>query len=73
MRTVNIYEFFPIKDDETMDRYLAKDTDYESRKEQLSTVLLNTIHKSKKKFGSAVIRNIFSPEYIATHRWPTIR
>ena len=72
MRTVNIYDFFPIPNDEVLGKYLLRDRDYEERKEQLSTILFNVITPKKKNFGKAVIDAIFDPEYIRTHRWPTV-
>lgn len=73
MKSVNISEYFPVQDDETMNRFLLKDHEYEDRKGQLFTILFNTVADTKKKFGIHVMKAIFSPNYILNHRWPTHR
>lgn len=73
MKTVNIYDFFPVENDETMEKYLKNDDQYEDRKNQLSTVLINALDDKTKSFSSAMIKAIFHPNYMATHRWPTIK
>ena len=73
MKSVNISDFFPVQDDETMRKYLLKDADYEERKKQLYTVILNNVADTKKKFGTHVMKAIFSQNYILNHRWPTDR
>ena len=73
MKSVNIYDYFPMKDAETMNKYLKKDSEYEERKEQLSTILLMTVAPTKKKFANAVITKIFTKEYISKFRWPSVR
>ena len=59
-------------DDESLDRFLKKDNEYEDRKNQLSNVFLNIACDNKRRFGTAVINALFDPAYVATHRWPTI-
>lgn len=73
MKSVNISEYFPINDDDTMNRFLLKDQDYEDRKGQLYTIIFNTVADTKKKFGIHVMKAIFSNNYILSHRWPTDR
>ena len=73
MKTVNIYDFFPVADDETMNRYLKKDSEYEDRKNQLAHLLIKCVPDEAKKFPAAMLNCVFDPEYIATHRWPTIK
>ena len=58
MRTVNIYDFFPIRDDEMMSQYLRDDRDYEQRKEQFSSILLNA--RAQKKNWLAQLSRLFS-------------
>ena len=50
MRTVNVYDYFPCQDDETLDAYLKKDRHYEERKEQLSTIISNAIPEKKESW-----------------------
>ena len=72
-KTLNIYDFFPIQDEATLDKFLKQDENYEERKNQFSTVVLNAIPNKLDKFTTAVIKAVFGAEYIATHRWPTIK
>lgn len=71
MRKVNIFEFFPIPDAETLTKFLKKDVEYEDRKQQFYSVLIPTISDDKKKFCNALFTMVFSLEYILEHRWPT--
>lgn len=72
MKSVSVSDFFPVQDDEMMERYLKKDDDYEERKKQLYTVIYNArVADTKKKFGIWVMKAIFHPDYIFNHRWPT--
>lgn len=73
MRTVNIYDFFPISDDDTLERYLKRDHEYEDRKNQLSHLLLKCIPDDPKKFPAAMLSCIFDNKYMETHRWPTVK
>lgn len=73
MRTVNISDYFPVTDDETLERYLRKDDQYEGRKNQLAHLLAKCIPTDPKKLSNALLKGIFDPAYRATHRWPTIK
>ena len=73
MKSVNIYNYMPVIDDEMMDRYLREDNEFEERKELLYKVLLMAAGAEKKKFGHAVISAVFDDNYIKTHRWPTVK
>lgn len=73
MQSVNIYEYFPVCEDEVMMRFLKKDSQYEDRKAQLYTVLLPTVTETKNKFGTAVLNALFNVNYIVSHRWPTVK
>ena len=73
MKTVNISDFFPIPDDETMERFLRRDAEYEDRKNQLAHILIKLVSPDPKKYPSALIRALFDPQYKASHRWPTIK
>lgn len=73
MKTVNIYDFFPISDEETLERYLRPDSEYEDRKNQLCHVLLKCIPEDAKKFPTAMLSSIFDTKYMETHRWPTVK
>lgn len=74
MKSVNIFDFFPLKDQESLERYLKKDDDYEERKRQFYQILIPCQDASdKKKFASAVLLAVFSHEYWMSHRWPTVQ
>lgn len=72
MRTINIYDYFPIQDDAGMKKFLQKDSDFEERKQQFFSVLIPTITSEKKKFGHSLISGVFSLSYIMGHRWPNV-
>lgn len=71
MRSVNIYETFPVKDADSMTKYLLKDAEYEDRKQQFYSVLIPALCDDKKKFCNALFSKVFSLQYILDHRWPT--
>lgn len=73
MRSINIYDFFPIENDEMMEKFLNKDRDYEERKQQFSTILQNALVDNKTKLANSIIAEVFDISYIQTHRWPTIK
>lgn len=73
MKSINVYDFFPIPDEETLDRFLKVDDEYEQRKQQFSSILLLAAAQKKEKLAHYVIKAIFSPEYIETHRWPSVK
>ena len=73
MKTVNISDIFPVADDADIERFLRRDSQYEDRKNQLSSILLSAIDDESKKFMGAVVTCLFDPSYRACHRWPTIK
>lgn len=72
MKNIDIFEFFPIPDDETLEKYLRQDKDYDERKQQLFHVILKALTQKKKNLGMSVVNTLFQPSYLRTHRWPTI-
>ena len=73
MKTVNIYDFFPVKTDEQLKKFLEKDAQYEDRKEQFYSILLPTVTETQSKFGNAVLKAVFDHSFVVTHRWPTVK
>lgn len=73
MKTVNVFKYFPVKDDDTIQRFMAKDDEFDERMEQLYSILLPTVHEKESRFGTAVLSAVFQINYIVTHRWPTIK
>ena len=73
MKSINIYDYFPLQDDDMLSKYIKKDSHYEDRKDQLYTVLLPTVTETKNRFGTAVLNALFSLKYVVSHRWPTVK
>lgn len=71
MKSVNIYKYFPIRNDEMMDAFLKEDDEYEERAKQFYCILMSAVQVSKKKITKAVVNAVFSQEYVDNHRWPT--
>lgn len=69
MKTINIFKYFPIKSDNMLSNFLKKDDEYDERTKQLYSILI--IPDTKKKLIKSVLNAVFSPHYVATHRWPT--
>ena len=72
MKTLNIFDFFPLRNNEMVERYLRDDEDLPERKRQYFSVVLKAVTDSKKSFANAIIRETFSLDYVINHRWPTI-
>lgn len=71
MKTVNVFNYFPLKDAAMLERFLKKDAEFEERKKQFFTILILSKHEDKKKFGTDILKAVFSEEYWMSHRWPT--
>lgn len=74
MKSVNIFNYFPIKDDEGMDIFLKKDDELEDRKRHIHSIFIPAItDDDKSKFTNAIIKETFSISYLMSHRWPTVK
>lgn len=73
MKSINVYDFFPIQDDAMLEKFLSQDSQYEERKDQFSSIIINAIKDNSKKFMGAVVSAVFSEEYVTNHRWPTLK
>ena len=73
MKSINIYDFFPIKDDATLEKFLKQDSEYEDRKNQFSDVILKANLDTPQKFIGSVVPLVFEQNYVAGHRWPTVK
>lgn len=63
-------EFFPAKDNATIDRFMLKDEGFEKRKELLYLLLFNCGCDVQKSFADSFLLTVFSKEYVETHIWP---
>lgn len=74
MKSVNIFDYFPLVDQESLDRFLRKDAELDERKRMFYQILIPCCATDdKKKFASAVLNAVFSHEYWMNHRWPTMQ
>lgn len=73
MKSINIYDFFPIQDDATLEKFLKQDAEYEDRKNQFSDVILHANMDTPQKFIGSVVPLVFEQKYVASHRWPTLK
>lgn len=76
-KKVKIDEFFPIKHDSDLQRFLDKtDGQFDMRREEFEDMLyLNATKnlKSKRPFETYLLAAVFSRDYISSHRWPNPR
>lgn len=72
MRSLNIFNYFPIRDEEHLNTFLKKDDDFEERKRLMFQIIIPAITDDKTKFANAVIRRMFSIPYLIAFRWPTV-
>lgn len=71
MDRTDLSDFFPLENDEALERFMDKThEDWEARKFGFYHLLFTTVTKQKKKFAAALLHTIFSRNFIATHRWP---
>lgn len=71
METCDMSDFFPLKDHDTLNRFLDKShEDWTMRRKGFYHLLFTTVTRNKKKFGTALLRILFSREFIANHKWP---
>ena len=63
-------EFFPAKDNATLERFMVKDDMFEKRREALYFLLYNCSCDNQKAFSESFIYAVFTKEYIETHIWP---
>ena len=70
----DLSQYFPLKDSAALERFLDdKDGQYKLRASEFYNLLRCCITDKKNKFSTAILKTFFSPEYIATHSWPTTR
>lgn len=63
-------EFFPVNDNDTLQRFLAKDNEYDKRREVLYFMLYNCACDSQKSFAESFVSTVFTKQYMETHIWP---
>ena len=71
MGVTDVSEFFPIKSDSSLKRFMDRENpDWEARKHGFYHLLFTAITKAKKKFAKAILNTVFTRQYIIDHRWP---
>ena len=77
METVDIYSYFPAKDNDTLMQFMSnEDGKFDEKRKQFEYMLYTCITNQKtmkKPFGDALKNLIFSRNYVSTHRWPSAR
>lgn len=70
----NMAEFFPLKDSESLERFLdSSDGLFHLRRAEFANLLIPCVSEKKNLFGTAVLNSLFSDEFVKTHSWPTNR
>ena len=73
-REVNIDNFFPVKEDAQLERFLDKtDGQFQARRDEFEFFLYCNVTKNmklKRPFENALIATLFNRDYISSHRWP---
>lgn len=71
MDSIDISEFFPLKSDDDLKRFMDKShEEWPLRRRGFYHLLYTTVSKNPKKFAAALLHTLFSREFISNHRWP---
>ena len=77
MNKVEIYDYFPINDDNSLREFLSNaDGSFNEKRRQFEFMLYNAATKQKsqqKQFGEALKNLLFTRSYVSSHRWPNSR
>ena len=67
--------FFPLKNEEALERFLDQTNmnEYDLRRASLVNVILPCVSPKSNLFSTALLKAIFSPEFRRTHSWPPNR
>lgn len=70
--TLDMSEFFPLVNDEALVKFLdcSDPESWEKRKKGFYHLLYNVVHKTKKRFGCALVNLLFTRDFISEHKWP---
>lgn len=73
-KKVNIDNFFPIKDDAQLEKFLDKsDGDFQVRRDEFEHYLYCHVTRNlklKRPFETDLLSTVFNRDYISSHRWP---
>ena len=70
MDSADLSEFFPLADDNSLQKFMNRDDDqWPLRRRGFYHLLFNTVTKQKQKFAGALLHILFTRNFIANHRW----
>lgn len=69
-KTPDASDFFPTKDNATLERFMVKDDLFKNRKESLYLLLYGCASDNQKNFCDGFINAVFTREYCTSHVWP---
>lgn len=71
MDSIDICEFFPLKSDDDLNRFMDKTHEnWEMRRKGFNHLLYCTVTKVKRRFSTALLHLLFTRDFIANHKWP---
>lgn len=71
MDSVDVSLYFPLNSAEDLKKFMRReDEEWPLRKRGFYQLLYSTLTKKKRKFGSALLRTLFTRSFIANHKWP---
>lgn len=73
-KKIKIDDYFPIRVDSDMQRFLSKDDGlFDVKREEFENMLYCHVTKNvklKRPFETKLLETLFSREYISSHKWP---
>ena len=73
-KKINIDDYFPIQNDNDLERFLDKtDGLFPEKRKEFENLLYCQVTKNlklKRPFEASLLGNIFSRDFISSHRWP---
>ena len=70
----NMGEFFPLKDGETLQRFMDNsDGLFSIRRGEMYNLMFTCVSDKSNLFGTAILKTFFSQNFINTHTWPTYK
>ena len=63
-------DFFPLRDNASIERFMKEDEELEKRKDSLYLLLSGCDAETPRKFSDAFLRTLFSKDYMKTYIWP---
>lgn len=72
METVDISETFPLKDLESLEKFMDRtDEEWPRKRKAFHHLLFTTISDKQNRFAGALLQTLFSRDFVSNHKWPS--